>query len=91
MILRALYDYYDRRKADLPPMHYALVNFRYAIVLDSNGLFQRLERLGDAEGLSLLTIRPEERTSSPVAHCMGDNGSYVLGLKGVNPDKSIDY
>lgn len=91
MILKALHDYYDRRKADLPPMHYAFVNFRYAILLDSNGMFQRLERLGDADGLSLLTIRPEERTSSPVAHCMGDNGSYVLGLKGVNPDKSVDY
>ncbi len=91
MILKALYDYYDRRSDKLPPAPLADVDFEYAIVIDHDGKFIRLERLGDGKGLPLRTIRPEERTSAPVAHCMGDNGSYVLGLKDVKPEKPTDY
>ena len=89
MILKALYDYYERCKDNLPPMHNALVEFFYAIVIDENGTFKRLEPL---DGMSLLIYRPEERTSAPIPHSMGDNGSYVLGLKGLksdSDDKSI--
>ncbi len=91
MILKALCDYYDRNVSKLPPAHLASVDFEYAIVLDLNGTFKRFEHLGDGNGLPLLTIRPEERTSAPVAHCMGDNGSYVLGLKDVKLNKPTDY
>lgn len=90
MILQALYDYYERRKNHMPPMNMAMVNFTYAILIDKEGKYKGLERLGDENGLPLLTIRPEERTSAPVAHCMGDNGSYVLGLKDVIADTSFD-
>lgn len=88
MILKALYDYYNRCD-NLPANNMAYVNFYYAIVIDTDGNFLRLEPLGDDEGIPLLTLRPEERTSSPVAHCMGDNGSYVLGL--VDIDNSVDF
>ena len=88
MILKALYDYYNRCD-NLPAKGMAYVNFYYAIVIDTDGNFLRLEPLGDDEGIPLLTLRPEERTSSPVAHCMGDNGSYVLGL--VDIDNSVDF
>ena len=88
MILKALYDYYNRCD-NLPANNMAYVNFYYAIVIDTDGNFLRLEPLGDEEGIPLLTLRPEERTSSPVAHCMGDNGSYVLGL--VDIDNSVDF
>lgn len=92
MILKALCDYYDRSAAAMPPMYYAFVRFQYAILIDAEGNFKGLERLGgDADGLSLLTFRPEERTSSPVAHVMGDNGSYILGLKDIHPDKPLDF
>ena len=91
MILKALYEYYDRNKSKLPPAHLASVDFEFAIVLDDDGRFKRFERLGDGNGLPLRTIRPEERTSAPVAHCMGDNGSYVLGLKDVKPNKPTDF
>lgn len=91
MILHALYDYYDRRANSLPPMQMALTNFCYAIVIDENGGFICIEPLGDADGAQLLTFRPEERTSAPVPHCLGDNGSYVLGLKDVKPDKPFDF
>lgn len=89
MILKALYDYYDRCRGTLPPMHNALVEFFYAIVIDEKGNFKRLEPL---DGMSLLIYRPEERTSVPVPHSLGDNGSYVLGLKDLksdSDDKSI--
>ena len=89
MILKALYDYYERCKDNLPPMHNALVEFFYAIVIDEKGTFKRLEPL---DGMSLLIFRPEERTSVPVPHSLGDNGSYVLGLKDLksdSDDKSI--
>lgn len=91
MILKALYDYYDRSDKDtLPPFQMASVSFKYAIIIDENGIFIGLEPLGDEDGVELLTFRPEERTSSPVPHCLGDNGSYVLGLKDIKPNKSID-
>ena len=91
MILQALYDYYDRRANSLPPMQMALTNFCYAIVIDENGGFKSIEPLGDIDGIQLLTFRPEERTSAPVPHCLGDNGSYVLGLKDVKLDKPFDF
>lgn len=91
MILQALYDYYDRRVNSLPPMQMAFTNFCYAIVIDENGVFLSIEPLGNVDGIQLLTFRPEERTSAPVPHCLGDNGSYVLGLKDVKPDKLFDF
>lgn len=90
MILQALYDYYERCKDSLPPLQKANVSFKYAILLDENGRYKGFEALGNDDGLTLLTFRPEERTSAPVPHCLGDNGSYVLGLKDVNPDKPLD-
>ena len=91
MILQALYDYYERRKNDMPDMNMAIVNYTYAILIDAKGNFQGFESLGAEDGLPILTFRPEERTSAPVAHCMGDNGSYVLGLKDIKADKTIDF
>lgn len=90
MILKALYDYYERNEANMPPLNMALVNFRYAIQIDIDGSFKCIEPLGVDEGVSLLTFRPEERTSSPVAHTMGDNGSYVLGIKDLKSNEWTD-
>lgn len=90
MILKALYDYYERCKDALPPYQTAFVNFRYAILIDKNGKFKGFESLGDDNGIALLTFRPEERTSSPIPHSLGDNGSYVLGLKDVKIGKQIN-
>lgn len=90
MILKALYDYYERCKDALPPYQTAYVNFRYAILIDKNGKFKGFESLGDDNGIALLTFRPEERTSSPIPHSLGDNGSYVLGLKDVKIGKQIN-
>ena len=91
MILKALYDYYNRCGKDIAPLNLAYVPFFYSIVLDLEGHFIRLEPLGDKNGLPLLTFRPEERTSAPLPHCMGDNGSYVLSLKEVKDKDDFDF
>lgn len=91
MILKALYDYYNRCGNEIAPIGMAYVNFYYSIVINQKGDFIRLEALGDDDGLPLLVFRPEERTQAPVPHCMGDNGSYLLGLKDINPKKNFDY
>ena len=91
MILKALYDYYNRCGDDIVPMDMAYVDFYYSIVLDEKGNFIRLEPLGGDSGLPLLTFRPEERTSAPVPHCMGDHAGYILGLKEVKAKENFDY
>lgn len=91
MILKALYDYYNRCGDDIVPMDMAYVDFYYSIVLDEKGNFIRLEPLGGDSGLPLLTFRPEECTSAPVPHCMGDHAGYILGLKAVKAKENFDY
>ena len=91
MILKALYDYYNRSGKYVAPIGWAYVPFFYSIVLDCAGNFIRLEPLGDKDGLPLLTFRPEERTSAPLPHCMGDNGSYLLGLKDIKDKEDFDF
>lgn len=91
MILKALYDYYNRCGEDIAPIDMAYINFYYSIVIDERGNFVRLEPLGDENGLPLLTFRPEERTSAPVPHCMGDNATYLLGLKDIKDIDNFDF
>lgn len=91
MILKALYDYYIRCGEDIAPIDMAYINFYYSIVIDERGNFVRLEPLGDENGLPLLTFRPEERTSAPVPHCMGDNATYLLGLKDIKDIDNFDF
>lgn len=93
MILRALYDYYDRSQEILAPMNLSYEEVAFAIVIDENGNFLRFEDLRNEEGSGtlILTLRPEERTSSPVPHFLGDNGSYVFGLKNVKIKEDFDY
>lgn len=90
MILKALYDYYNRSGNSIAPIGMAYIEFYYSIVINKDGQFVRLEPLGNETGLPLLTFRPEERTSAPLPHCMGDNGAYLLGLKEVK-NKEFDY
>lgn len=93
MILRALYDYYQRCGDALAPMNLSFEEYFFCIVIDEKGHFKRIEdlRTENGKGMTVLTLRPEERTSSPVAHYLGDNGSYVLGLKNVKTKEPFDY
>lgn len=93
MILKALYDYYQRNQVNLAPQNMSYEEFHYAIIIDKDGNFIRIDELcnEDGSGKEILTLRPEERTSSPVPHYLGDNGSYVLGLKNVKIKDGFDY
>ena len=62
MILKALYDYYNRSGNNIAPIGMAYIEFYYSIVINKDGQFVRLEPLGNETGLPLLTFRPEERT-----------------------------
>lgn len=93
MILKALYDYYNRNQNELAPLYLSYEDFFFAIVINKEGKFLRIEDLRNdkGEGTTIMTLRPEERTSAPVPHFLGDNGSYVLGLKDVKMEDGFDY
>lgn len=93
MILKALYDYYHRCGDSLAPMNLSYEEYFFCIVIDEKGQFKRIEdlRTENGKGMTVLSLRPEERTSSPIAHYLGDNGSYVLGLKNVKIKEAFDY
>lgn len=93
MILKALYDYYNRNQNELAPLFLSYEDFFFAIVINKEGKFLRIEDLRNdkGEGTTIMTLRPEERTSAPVPHFLGDNGSYVLGLKDVKMEDGFDY
>ena len=93
MILKALYDYFNRNQNELAPLYLSYEDFFFAIVINKEGKFLRIEDLRNdkGEGTTIMTLRPEERTSAPVPHFLGDNGSYVLGLKDVKMEDGFDY
>lgn len=93
MILKALYDYYNRNSKELAPLHLSYEEYFFAIVINSNGNFLRIEdlRTDEGDGICILTLRPEERTSAPIPHFLGDKGSYVLGLDKVKIKNNFDY
>ncbi|MDE6355565.1 MAG: type I-C CRISPR-associated protein Cas8c/Csd1 [Prevotella sp.] len=93
MILKALYDYYNRNSRELAPLHLSYEEYFFAIVIDSNGNFLRIEdlRTNEGNGTCILTLRPEERTSAPIPHFLGDKGSYVLGLNNIKITDDFDY
>lgn len=93
MILKALYDYYNRNSTELPALHLSYEEFFFAIVIDKIGNFLRIEdlRRDDGSGTCILTLRPEERTSAPIPHFLGDKGSWVLGLDTVKINDDFNY
>ena len=82
MILRALYDYYNRCADQLP--HYGLSDEQiwFVIVIDREGKFKYFEdrRTNSGDGQSLLVSRSVERTSNIRPNYLYDNSEYVLGV-----------
>lgn len=82
MILRALYDYYQRRKGSLPPQGTELKEIGFILVLNRKGEFLRFEdrRTSDRKNADKFLVRRSVgRTVAPVANFLYDNSSYVLG------------
>lgn len=81
MILKALYDYYQRKSEELPPFGTILQQIHFILVIDKDGNFLRFEdrRLNKNEASQFLVKRTGQRTSGIVAKHFYDNISYVLG------------
>lgn len=80
MILKALYDYYER-KGDLPRKGMELKEIGFLIVIDKEGNFVRFEdrRIDRNRAQSFLVKKHVNKTSAPLANYLYDNSAYVLG------------
>lgn len=80
MILKALYDYYNRC-GNLPRKGMELMEIGFLIVIDNEGNFLRFEdrRIDKNQGQRFLVKKRVERTSAVVANYLYDNSGYVFG------------
>lgn len=80
MILKALYDYYQR-SSNLPKKGMELKEIAFLLVLDSSGNFIRFEdrRIDNKHAQEFLVTKSVGRTSAPKANYLYDNGAYVFG------------
>jgi CRISPR-associated protein Csd1 len=82
MILRALYDYYQQRKDQLPSPGKELKEIGFILVLSDEGEFIRFEdrrKEGNKSADQFLVRKSVGRSSAPVANYLYDNSAYVLG------------
>lgn len=81
MILKALYDYYQRSGEDVAPLGLEYKQIGFIIVLDKDGHFLRFEdrRLDKKSAQQFLVIKSVGRSSAPVANYLYDNSQYVFG------------
>lgn len=80
MILKALYDYYNR-SGNLPTLGMELKEIGFIIVIDEYGKFQRFEdrRIDKKSAQQFLVKKSVGRSSAPVANYLYDNSQYVFG------------
>ena len=89
MILKALYDYYNRC-GDLPMPGMEEKEIGFIIVLSKEGRFVRFEdcRTGKNQARTYLVKKHVGRSSAIVANYLYDNSTYVLGY--ADMDKEVD-
>ena len=80
MILKALYDYYQR-SGEVAPLGLEYKQIGFIIVLDKDGHFLRFEdrRLDKKSAQQFLVMKSVGRSSAPVANYLYDNSQYVFG------------
>lgn len=78
MILKALYDYYNR-SGDLAPAGFEEKEIPFVIVIDDAGNFQRIEdcRIDGKNSRKYLVVK-DSRTSAPKPYIFYDNLEYVF-------------
>lgn len=81
MILKALYDYYQRSGEEVAPLGLEYKQIGFIIVLDRDGHFLRFEdrRLDKKSAQQFLVMKSVGRSSAPVANYLYDNSQYVFG------------
>ena len=82
MILKALYDYYERSKDKLPVFGRELKEIGFLILIDRDGNFLRFEdrRIDSKHAQSFIVKKQVGRTSAPVANYLYDSSAYVFGF-----------
>lgn len=80
MILKALYDYYNRC-GNLPAPGMELKEIGFIIVISNEGKFIRFEdrRIDKKSAQQFLVKKSVGRSSAPVANYLYDNSQYVFG------------
>lgn len=81
MILKALYDYYERSKDKLPVFGRELKEIGFLIMIDQEGRFLRFEdrRIDKRQAQKFLVKKHVGRTSAVAANYLYDNSGYVFG------------
>ncbi|MDM8146000.1 type I-C CRISPR-associated protein Cas8c/Csd1 [Bacteroides eggerthii] len=81
MILKALYDYYQRSGEEVAPLGLEYKQIGFIIVLDKDGHFLRFEdrRMDKKSAQQFLVMKSVGRSSAPVANYLYDNSQYVFG------------
>ena len=92
MILKALYDYYNRCD-NLPAKGMEVKEIGFLIVLSPEGQFLRFEdcRTGKDSSCVYLVKKHVGRSSAAVANYLYDNSSYVLGFSDKSSEKDQLY
>lgn len=92
MILKALYDYYNRCD-NLPVLGMEEKQIGFLLVIDKEGRFIRFEdcRIDKNTAKSFLVKKSVGRSSAPVANYLYDNSAYVLGFSGKDNGKDQLY
>ena len=81
MILKALYDYYQRSGEEVAPLGLEYKQIGFIIVLDKDGHFLRFEdrRLDKKSAQQFLVMKSVGRSSAPVSNYLYDKSQYVFG------------
>ena len=82
MILKALYDYYNRSRGTLPVYGRELKEIGFLLVIDRNGNFLRFEdcRNDDKKSAKVFLVKKHiGRSSALAANYLYDNSAYVFG------------
>lgn len=82
MILKALYDYYERCKDQLPAFGRELKEIGFLVVIDKDGNFLRFEdrRIDSKHAQTFIVKKQLGRTSAPLANYLYDSSAYVFGF-----------
>ncbi|MBR3565388.1 MAG: type I-C CRISPR-associated protein Cas8c/Csd1 [Paludibacteraceae bacterium] len=94
MILRALYDYYNRCADQLPQFGTANKQIGFVIVIDKDGHFLRFEdrRIDKDNAQTFQVPQPVGRSSGVSANYLYDNSEYTLGYSDKrSPEQSRKY
>lgn len=83
MILKALYDYYQRSGEEVAPLGLEYKQIGFIIVLDKDGHFLRFEdrRLDKKSAQQFLVMKSVGRSSAPVSNYLYDTVSTSLAIQ----------